>query len=144
MTFDITNIPFSYRGSYWAFSSIEKNGSPDLYLRNVRESCSQHNYNLFKIELSYQGELLKYSLIGSPEQLIIKTIYGEITICFHDVNTILIHSHIPYIQLKFELTYQGPYTYFYTTYHECVPFTICNLPKNRIRMAIKTFQGNPS
>ncbi len=141
MKFDILDVPFSYKGSFWAFSTYEEESGKILYLKNVRESCSVTNYKLFRIKLIYKGIEIGYTCSGNPQKMTITTSYGNVYISFCDRDSFVVQSDIQELEMEFYLTFNGGYSYSYRETHEKQEYILLNLPQNRIKMALHTTKG---
>ncbi len=138
MTFDLASVPFSYPGSYWAFSWKTTGENPGLYLKNVRQSCEDTDYRLFRIALRDQENEVEFTATGHPTHLTLHSPQGDMEILFSQRDTLVFFSDSPRLSLQFTLCYQGPYTYFYQSKLGEHPATLCNLPRNRIKIGLQS------
>ncbi len=141
MTFDILTTPFSYKGSFWAFNTYLEENSKQLYLKNVRESCSKTNYKLFKLEVFYNGLLSDYTCTACAHELIICGENYNVDVFFVDEDTIGFYTENSAITLKFTLLFNGGYSYFYNKNVNGDDYTVFNLPQNRINLAVRAECG---
>lgn len=142
MKFDLLTTPFSYSGSYWAFSQFEQEGSRVLYLKNVRESCSASDYRLFRLQAFFKGEPLDIKCTGTPERLILETKAGEMTLFFYDTDTLGVFTQSPGLALRFTPAAPGRYQFYHRFCHEGRQGILCNLPQNRIQIGVELSEGS--
>ncbi len=141
MTFSTITTPFSYKGSYWAFSSFEESGKEQVYLKNVRESCSKTDYKLFKIDVIYRGEKVDYSCTGYINKLVLSCKFCEIEVFFSSKDTVCVYTDDPNTSLEFTLLFNGGYSFFYNKNISNTEYTMLNLPQNRINIAMLVKAG---
>lgn len=93
MNFDLSKVPFSRRGSYFAVSRLENSrvGVPDgLYLRTVH-GCAK-NKELLSLQLTKDGNLIPFTEAASPQELIMKADAGYVTLCIPQADRIFIRG----------------------------------------------------
>lgn len=91
--FNITDVPFSYFGS-WMSISIPR-GEEDIFFRN----CHNGAHDVFPIRLLVNGELVKPEITASPWLLVLTHGDARIEICFESAGTVRMRGHGAEIQL---------------------------------------------
>ena len=137
MCYDILNVPFSYKGSYFAFSEFDddgKNGNT-LYLKNVRESGSSFKYKLFKIEIIKDGAVIPSKVTFDPSKLVMKCKTGSVIISFIDEESVLFTGEGD-IDIKLTLTAKSSYNYTYNYSGTVNDYTIINIPRYRMKCGL--------
>lgn len=93
MNFDLTKIPFSYYGSYLAFSILPewKDREPGFYLRSVRGPATggRPMQEVLRLELLSSGVKLPFEAIANPHQLTLNAGRGQqAEVCFESADSI--------------------------------------------------------
>lgn len=90
MTFDLNSVPFSRYNSFFAFSRFDEDtndiNSKKVYIRKVTSSLS--NKKIFKIDLTYNNEVIDYTEKSSPYSLKLISEKGFVEFIISDENTI--------------------------------------------------------
>ena len=89
----ILNCPFGRRGSYFGFYSTrsERFGRAALYLGTSHGigGGPTGKFKMFYVQPMYEGERVPFAIIMHPEELILRTLYGDIRICIAESKLIL-------------------------------------------------------
>ncbi len=87
LKFDISNMPFSRFGSYFAISRLqEKKDIPaGIWIRNVHGDAAREVFLIAAVE---NGETVPVKIITSASELILSTEKGRVRICLSDLNQI--------------------------------------------------------
>lgn len=88
MNFNIKKVPFSFRGSYYAFLHTEswEDEAEGIYIKSVYKDT--YRTKICKIELLRSGEAVEFEEIEEPHCLTLKSSYGSAEFVFGDSNTI--------------------------------------------------------
>ena len=110
MHFDLSQVPFSKRGSYFAISELTDSTKKDaqkLCLRTVDgfsfipgKTRDVGKTTIFQFIPLYCGNPIPYSAQASPCELQLKTEFGNILICFADNSTILMRGEGEKLSLR--------------------------------------------
>lgn len=93
MNINLKKIPFSMRGSYMAISDLPEDyrnsaNKEGIHLRTIRGGALSTVICRF---LPMSGnEILDYKCCAAPDEIVLKTLYGNICICYADEKTLLI------------------------------------------------------
>jgi putative isomerase len=129
MQFDLSQIPFSRRGAYTAFSHLPAGDSraEGLYLRSLHGPglSARPWQEVFRLEFLEQGQPVVFREHAAPGLLRLVGTAGYVEICLPAANVIRIHSHqaglrltrscggydylVPYRQHGWQLTICGEY-----------------------------------
>ena len=88
----LRNCPFGRRGSYLAFHTTGEEcfGRAYVYLASCHGITNQTKKSkMFNIQPTYEGDRVPYATIVKPEELILRTLYGDIRICIAERKLIL-------------------------------------------------------
>lgn len=101
MEFNIKDVPFSKRGSYFAISYLLEgsNYEEGLYIRNVRGGDDRISH-LLKIDMVYEGKVIDYRIIEEPHKLTLESHYGSIYFSLEDNNTLRLKGSGVTLRLK--------------------------------------------
>ncbi len=110
MYFDLSQVPFSKRGSYFAVSELTdsiKKDTQKLCLRTVDgfsfipgKTRDAGKTTIFRFIPLYCGNPIPYSAQASPCELQLKTEFGNVLICFADNSTILMRGEGEKLSLR--------------------------------------------
>ena len=100
MEFDLKQVPFSRRGSYFAVSRLEnrlgvENG---LYLRTVHGDATTNE--IFSISLRYGSESREFAEHPTPERLVLMAEEGSVECCVAAATQVLFRGHGVELALK--------------------------------------------
>lgn len=84
MNFVLEYVPFSRRGSFFAFSKNTENSK--VVIRNVEFAMSSRN--IFDVELTYDGQVIPYAVQASPESLKLIADPGFVEFIISDAKTL--------------------------------------------------------
>ena len=84
MNFDLEYVPFSRRGSFFAFSKTTENSK--VVIRNVEFAMSSRH--IFEIELTRDGHPVSYTVQVSPESLKLIADPGFVEFIISDAKTL--------------------------------------------------------
>lgn len=150
MNIDLKKVPFSTRGSYLAFTYMEKNfrnsgNEEGLYLRSIhgeKISADGIAVPIGRFIPIYQGIPVPYKLTADATELKLETEYGLIYICFKDSKTLLIKGTGDYLGLTIDkLSDAYSANHIHEIYdHEDTCYML-NLYKNAGRFIVKNISG---
>ena len=97
MRLNLTEVPFSTRGSYMAVSYLEggfqgREMETGLYLRTVHGSA--RSSFLARITPVHEGKYAEYTYEAEPQEVRILTEHGKAGITFADDKTIVLHGDV--------------------------------------------------
>nr|MQY80201.1 hypothetical protein [Bacteroidota bacterium] len=96
--FDLSKVPFSFKGSYLAISMLDKTDyeGEGLYIRNVSgKSGFMHHGANFLLEVMNDSEIIEPEYQATPEMIRLISSEGKAEIVFHDEKAIRIRGTIP-------------------------------------------------
>jgi len=140
INYDINQIPFSRYGSYISFSFIDERWDAKqdfargLYLRNIHGDSPSKE--VFRIEASFQGNSLPFSVSYIPEMMTLHSEYGKAYFCISEPKKLLIRSHG--ISLKF---FSEGYWIHDNIIQRGNNTWVLNCKKNRISYLLHIFSG---
>lgn len=85
---DLNYIPFSYYGSYLSIVPQEYQGKKDLFILDVSGRRMWTFKGIFKVEATFQGDVIKCDYTASTSKITLKTEKGMIEIVYDDCNTL--------------------------------------------------------
>ena len=91
----LRNCPFGRRGSYFAFYTTGEEcfGRAYVYLASCHGVTNMlKKSKMYNIQPTYEGERVPYAVIVKPEELILRTLYGDLRICIAEDKLILFKS----------------------------------------------------
>ncbi len=129
VSLDLSQVPFTRYGSYLAFSYLQKEHSRDvLYLRSVHGPAlgGRPLQELFKVELTEDGEPIPYKIIATPYLLTLEAESGRVEIVFASPSSIRLRTKA--VSVSFEMEMVGEYDYLFPcsdTQWQVVVNTVC-------------------
>lgn len=145
LTYDMTEISFSRRGSYMAFSYYpaeyrDFHNLPGIFLRNVHGDAGNHLVS--RLVPLYDGQEIDYTYTASPVSLQIHTKHGQIELCFADEDTVLVEGQGDKLGLRFsELSDGSGYNFIHEVPYAGVLCRMVNCTKTNRRYLTCAQQG---
>ncbi len=100
MEFNLNHVPFSRYGSYFSIGFPRHGDGGDVYIRTVRGDASTGK--IFRIELTYDGDVIPYEIEATPTILKLKSLNGFIEICIGEADLIYVKGQGVGIRLIME------------------------------------------
>ncbi|WP_158559390.1 amylo-alpha-1,6-glucosidase [Deminuibacter soli] len=105
LSFDISRVPFSYRGSYLAIHRLTnllnasaKNEPDGIILRNLSRRKLFDQF--IRLEVVEDGKTVTPEIIATPGLLTLKTARGSVQFCFENGNTIRVRGTALGLRMK--------------------------------------------
>jgi putative isomerase len=149
MRLNLTQVPFSRRGSYMAISHLPEHYwktdlHEGLYLRTVHGNAegSALKRTVCKLTPIQGGKEVPYTYEASPEELVIRCEGGEIRLCFAETDVILMKGTGEDIGLRMSRLSDGlGYNFASEVYYDGRSYYMINAAKNDNRYIVLNQEG---
>jgi putative isomerase len=101
MQLDVSKIPFSFPGSYFTISQMSayQDEPEGLYIRTLHKDA--YRQRIARLVLLHEGEPVPFKATASPVSVMLKSSYGEASICFGDENTLHFRGNKAGLRIEF-------------------------------------------
>ncbi|PLS18679.1 hypothetical protein CVD28_06005 [Bacillus sp. M6-12] len=140
---NLTDIPFSYYGSYMSINYQKKTGDSGLFLNSLRGKSKSH-MNVMKIVPLKNNEPVEYQYEADYTKISLKFLGGEITISFDGDSRIVVKGNGEDVGLRFDTQPVYNFEYNFLVGKKGEEYAIINSYKNLTKFLIYSTEGKIS